>query len=84
MIVVTSSTVAEKAVCWCDGRKIRKKRPIIDREGGADVLPVSLGCGTVSEDACIQADSTRGNTARIATAGGITDSPRVAVSKPGI
>src|SRR5450432_1460882 len=55
MMVVTSSTVAENAVCWCEGRKIRRNRR------GKDIgleLTASLGPGikrdfTWKNPACI-------------------------------
>src|SRR5947209_19974965 len=57
MIVVTRRMVAENAACWCEGRNSLSK-------------PRKVGCGLgfeVSgftwEDACIQADSTRKNSA---------------------
>jgi hypothetical protein len=63
MMVVTSSTVAENAVCWCDGRKTLRTRCTSDREFGVAGLPGWLlwldWDETVSDEACIKGDSTR-------------------------
>lgn len=75
-MVVTNSTVAEKTVCWCDGRKILNRRCAKER-GAPTGFPGWLGGdGTVSDEACIQADSTRLAAVETPTHGGITDSPR--------
>ena len=39
-MVVTSSTVAENAVCWCEGRKIRRNRRETDKGLGTSGGPV--------------------------------------------
>jgi hypothetical protein len=61
MMVVTSSRVAENAVCWCEGRKSRINRCSIDLWAGRGASgwfwldPDE----EISEEACIKGDSTR-------------------------
>ena len=60
-MVAANSTVAENAVCWCDGWNRRENRCSRDFWAGAGgVGPFCWDCGEErSEEACIKGDSTR-------------------------